>query len=133
MEFVEARIKIPDEVVGRYAHKQSLDFSVAYALFEKLERFLDRAATTSSVPPHDVDAAWHEFILHTRLYQEFCLDRYGHFIHHCPTSPTCESGAVCRAERGTRIHLRHKITAAGPAMLESKNCRSCASECMGSP
>ncbi|CAL2075608.1 hypothetical protein [Tenacibaculum sp. 190524A02b] len=32
-----------------------------------------------------VDLAWHEFILFTRYYQEFCLKHYQRFIHHTPS------------------------------------------------
>ena len=32
-----------------------------------------------------VDLAWHEFILFTRYYNEFCLSHYSRFIHHTPS------------------------------------------------
>jgi hypothetical protein len=36
------------------------------------------------VPALKVDLAWHEFILHTRLYREFCANLIGPFIDHEP-------------------------------------------------
>src|SRR5436309_3499254 len=32
-----------------------------------------------------IDEMWHNFILFTKLYQEYCLSRFGFFIHHNPT------------------------------------------------
>ena len=31
-----------------------------------------------------VDLAWHEFILCTRAYAQFCSSQFGEFIHHAP-------------------------------------------------
>ncbi len=31
-----------------------------------------------------VDLAWHELILFTRAYEQFCLSKLGRFIHHTP-------------------------------------------------
>jgi hypothetical protein len=35
-------------------------------------------------PAHRVDLAWHELILFTRSYQEFCEKHFGKFVHHQP-------------------------------------------------
>ena len=35
-------------------------------------------------PSHIVDLAWHEFILFTRYYSEFCKKHLGKYIHHNP-------------------------------------------------
>ncbi|WNB18485.1 glycine-rich domain-containing protein [Marivirga arenosa] len=32
-----------------------------------------------------IDEMWHNFILHTRLYQKFCHEKLNTFIHHEPT------------------------------------------------
>jgi len=37
-------------------------------------------------PPPAVDAAWHAFLLHTRDYEAYCMERYGRIIHHQPTA-----------------------------------------------
>lgn len=36
------------------------------------------------MPSHVVDVAWHEFILYTRDYQQFCERGFGRFLHHVP-------------------------------------------------
>lgn len=37
-----------------------------------------------SMPSQVVDVAWHEFILFTRQYQQFCKTAFGRFLHHTP-------------------------------------------------
>lgn len=38
-----------------------------------------------AMPSEIVDVAWHEFILFTREYQQFCEKGIGRFLHHTPT------------------------------------------------
>jgi len=38
-----------------------------------------------SVFSRDVDEVWHAFVLHTRLYADFCDRVFGSFIHHNPS------------------------------------------------
>ncbi len=58
---------------------------VAAALREVL-RFLSLIARYNLrlTPSRRVDLAWHEFILCTRLYADFCRQHFGRFIHHHP-------------------------------------------------
>jgi len=37
-----------------------------------------------SMPSQLVDDLWHEFILYTRNYQQFCQQAFGRFFHHTP-------------------------------------------------
>ena len=37
-----------------------------------------------AMPSRGVDIAWHEFILCTRAYAEFCQQAFGYFLHHTP-------------------------------------------------
>lgn len=37
-----------------------------------------------SMPSQVVDAAWHEFILHTAYYQQWCQSAFGRMLHHTP-------------------------------------------------
>jgi hypothetical protein len=39
-----------------------------------------------AMPSRVVDVAWHEFILTTRLYEEFCKNSNGKYIHHTPAA-----------------------------------------------
>lgn len=37
-----------------------------------------------SMPSQVVDDLWHEFILYTRHYEQFCSKAFGRFLHHTP-------------------------------------------------
>lgn len=37
-----------------------------------------------AMPSRAVDVLWHEFILHTRAYQDWCQSALGFFLHHTP-------------------------------------------------
>ena len=37
-----------------------------------------------SMPSQGVDDLWHEFILYTRHYDQFCQQAFGRFLHHTP-------------------------------------------------
>ena len=52
-----------------------------------------------SMPSVAVDAMWHEMVLHTREYQEFCDQAFGHLLHHQPESAmNAEAAAANRAK-----------------------------------
>ncbi len=69
--------------------KAENDFSeiVAKSVFEDTKRFLILCALTPNsgfVPTKMIDLGWHQFILHTQDYQNFCLEFFGRLIHHSP-------------------------------------------------
>jgi hypothetical protein len=55
-----------------------------------------------SMPSQVVDDLWHEFILYTRDYDQFCAKAFGKFLHHTP--------AVALGSRG---EIRFVATTAG--------------------
>lgn len=68
-----------------------------------------------AMPSRAVDAMWHEFILHTRAYREWCELTLGWFLHHTPAEAL---GTRSRGREGLRrawvwacrdesIHPRH--------------------------
>ncbi len=56
-----------------------------------------------AMPSQVVDEAWHEFILFTRQYQQFCARGLGRFLHHTPAEamrrPTDAQDGIKRAWR----------------------------------
>lgn len=56
-----------------------------------------------SMPSQVIDLAWHEFILFTREYEQFCKQGFGHFLHHTPAeamkSATVAQEGIKRAWR----------------------------------
>lgn len=72
-----------------------------------------------SMPSRVVDDAWHEFILSTRVYGDFCRRAFGYFLHHTPAeamaTPTRARVGIKRAWRLACIH--EKIDPKKPAKL----------------
>lgn len=61
-----------------------------------------------AMPSQAVDDAWHEFILFTRHYRQFCQRAFGRFLHHTPAeamrTPTAAGEGLKRAWRLACAH-----------------------------
>lgn len=76
-----------NKVVSRISKKCGLSIDDASQAFAdvKLFLFVSRMEQKSLKPTLKIDMAWHEFLVYTKEYREFCLDVLGAFIDHCPT------------------------------------------------
>jgi hypothetical protein len=72
---------------------------VGQALCQFFLVYLKSGRRFVSMPSQVVDDLWHEFILHTKHYQEFCSKAFGRFLHHTPA-------AVLGSERQSNAGLR---------------------------
>lgn len=78
-----------------------------------------------AMPSVIVDDLWHEFVLHTREYAEFCEAGLGRFLHHVPESAMTATGAAANRSGGLQVtfqlaqqdELARRGGAAGPAAL----------------
>lgn len=72
-----------------------------------------------SMPSEAVDTAWHEFILFTRQYKDFCNKAFGQFLHHSPAEGPADSKKVQKGIRTAwRLSCaRSNINPAKPAAL----------------
>lgn len=94
---IELDVELLDEVMvysnrglaQRLQEKMEISHQEARALFDDMKRFLYLAATTPTplAPPELIDEAWHNFILFTKDYADFCRKYFGKFIHHFPVLP----------------------------------------------
>lgn len=112
-------VRVADAVRRRYP---SLDDAGVKTVLRGLREYFHvcRAAGRRQVamPSQAVDVAWHEFILFTRAYQQFCNDALGRFLHHTPAeamrSPTDAQEGIKRAWRIScareGIHPKHPAT-----------------------
>ena len=75
------------EVVLRIEEKVGCSRKQAEDLFEEMKQYLfsTQARSGHKSPSKTVDTAWHEFILFTHDYAEFCHRYFGCFVHHVPT------------------------------------------------
>ena len=64
-----------------------------------------------SMPSQVVDLAWHEFILFTRQYQQFCNKALGRFLHHTPAEAMKSQPSPSKAlKRRGRLPVRGSIS-----------------------
>lgn len=81
---------LPELVIHNHSLKYEKTPDQMEDLSARLVSFLDNAAAGSQEkrPQDEVDELWHSFILHSRLYTDWCLERYGHYMHHTPFRKT---------------------------------------------
>lgn len=83
----ETRTNLPELVRHNYGMESDTPTERVEEMGIELVDFLDMAARRlpeSSRPPDHLDKLWHCFMLHSRLYTEFCMERYGVYLHHNP-------------------------------------------------
>ena len=59
-----------------------------------------------AMPSVIVDDYWHEMVLHTREYAEFCDAALGRFLHHVPESAMSAADAAANRNAGLRDTLK---------------------------
>ena len=96
--------RLSRKLVERYPHlseQQAAQAVLGLRQYFQLCRQAKRQLV--AMPSQAVDLLWHEFILHTRQYQQFCQQGIGHFLHHVPSeamrSPTVAQQGIRRAWR----------------------------------
>lgn len=106
-EFIEGYVFPPgirSKVRRRYPHLGDDDLArVETGLRQYFQLSLLARRRALAMPSQVVDVAWHEFILHTRLYRAFCGKAVGRFLHHTPAeamrTPTEAQEGIRRAWR----------------------------------
>ena len=107
----------PKGFVTRLAEENGWTIERAEAADREYRRFLLLAWTTTAmvVPSKDVDAAWHEHLLHTRHYWDTtCRDILGKTFHHDPGDGS-EADASIHAEGYARTLALYEEMFGGPA------------------
>ena len=76
------------DVVDRISFELDLPHDKASDLFEDLKKYLWMASRSEgpTIPAPQIDKAWHEFLMFTQDYQQFCGQMFGSgtFLHHVP-------------------------------------------------
>ncbi len=99
-----------EPLIRAFAKKKQLTLAESEDIFLELLKwlwFLANRDTKNSLLPEGfptfkeqgpIDAFWHEFILDTRAYQEFCDQYFGIFLHHVPTPDGMEGASHSMAQ-----------------------------------
>ncbi len=78
--------KIKKQVAKKYPHLTEAQLN---RVIEQLRVYFHICNNANgkfvSMPSQVVDEAWHEFILFTRAYHDFCKKALGRFLHHTPS------------------------------------------------
>ncbi len=89
-----------DMIVYRFIDKFNISFEDAGDIFNETKKWLWLCALASYERGQNLDAPklsidksiliidmmWHNFILFTRDYEIFCIEKFGSFVHHVPLS-----------------------------------------------
>jgi hypothetical protein len=90
------------KIQDKYPFLEEKDiFLVAKGLREYFIIYLRSGSQIVGMPSKVVDEMWHEFILDTRKYTEFCHAAFGCYFHHIPAS---------KSEKGVPIENAMKLT-----------------------
>jgi hypothetical protein len=82
-------------LVSRLQQKLGVTSSEAEDLFSDVKYFLYdcHLSDVPLSPSERVDEGWHNFILFTKDYADFCHRNFGRFIHHVPLEDTATVGS----------------------------------------
>lgn len=102
---------IGKKILQKYPHLSNKQIRVVFKALKDYFRICHQAKNKMvAMPSQVVDVAWHEFILYTRAYENFCKKGLGRFLHHTPTeamkSPTSAQEGIKRAWRIACAHSR---------------------------
>jgi hypothetical protein len=74
-----------DKVIKQHPQLTRKDMElVSHGLRQFFLAYLKGRYQYVSMPSQVADDLWHEFILYTRNYQQFCKQGFGRFLHHTP-------------------------------------------------
>ena len=81
-----------DELVHRFISLWEVSFAEAQDLFLETKKWLwicahpEKQRLAITTPLLIIDEMWHNFVLFSREYTEYCHDCFGRYIHHAPTT-----------------------------------------------
>lgn len=70
--------------------RNAKDFNTAFDEFKKYCLLNKLGYQNLGMHSEKVDALWHQFILFTREYHDFCIEHLGSFLHHEPALNNCQ-------------------------------------------
>jgi hypothetical protein len=104
--------QIPDAVVDRFRQKHpDLNRAQETLVRDGLQQYFQICQRARgrfvSMPSQVVDDLWHEFILFTRDYRNFCRNAFGRYLHHTPVEAMSSPHLATAGIRRTWFHACH--------------------------
>ena len=105
---------IPEYLLERVSSQYGYSLEYARGLGREAKRMLYLTTLSGDpvVPSHTVDMVWHEMIVFTRWYKDFCTFLGVDFIHHDPEKP--EEGPVISKWQKIKDNLKEKWSGPEP-------------------
>ena len=76
-----------EKLAARHPHLSVDDAErISKGLKQFFRAYLRSGRQYVAMPSQAADDLWHEFILYTRAYQDFCKKAFGRFLHHTPAA-----------------------------------------------
>lgn len=103
------QFRMPDAVLGRFRQKHpDLSSAQEELVREGLRQYFEICQRARgkfvSMPSQVVDDLWHDFILFTRHYRQFCDKAFGRFMHHTPVEAMSSPQLATAGIRRTWFH-----------------------------
>lgn len=93
--------KLNKKLIEKYPHLTKEQTVRVIAGLREYFYLCNNAGDMVAMPSQAVDEVWHEFILFTKQYEEFCNNAFGRFLHHTPaeamSSPVSAQEGIERA------------------------------------
>lgn len=97
-------LAVKEKVIKTYPHLSVNDLELVITGLREYFHICNATGRSAvSMPSQVVDVAWHEFILFTRIYEDFCTHAFRRFLHHTPAQ-TMQSPTV--AQHGIKLAWR---------------------------
>jgi hypothetical protein len=65
-----------------------------------------RSKNSKLSPSNDIDKFWHQHILNTKHYYDFCIEKFKKFIHHDPEDSSDQEKRIKRLDETTEIYKK---------------------------
>ena len=147
-ELIDSRVR--ESVINKLVNENGYEHDHAAEIFDATVQFLDlashddlaalsplfsmAAASTGGKlvlsPSRQVDDGWHQFIIHTKAYADFCEAIAGRFIHHTPDEISDGGQSVPAFEvlKAMGVEYNPEIWESTSAWCGCGNCGDCSSD-----
>jgi hypothetical protein len=83
---------LEEKLLDKNVFKSREEFQEAFLEFKKFVILSDKYDGSIAMTSEKVDEVWHQFILFTPQYHQFCEETLGSYLHHEPTTSNSNPG-----------------------------------------
>lgn len=96
---------LKDKLLEKEVFKSEEEYNEAFKEFKRYVGLIDAYDKPLPMLSDSVDEVWHQLILYTKEYGEFCEEKLGYFLHHIPEDKKAEKLAKMGFSRTDFIEL----------------------------